>query len=98
VDEHQSSAPAHPVEKAAACEHKEAPADAGNTPEARTTGRLATVVITDSNDNSAPAHPSTEENLAKLEERLRHEIMDDEERQELRDRVLRLRRRHSQRS
>jgi hypothetical protein len=31
--------------------------------------------------------------LARLEERLRHEIMDDEERQELRDRVLALRRR-----
>jgi flagellar basal body-associated protein FliL len=31
--------------------------------------------------------------LRVLEERLRHELMDDEERQELRDRVLRLRRR-----
>jgi uncharacterized Zn finger protein len=30
--------------------------------------------------------------LARLEERLIHELMDDEERQELRDRVLRLRR------
>jgi hypothetical protein len=38
--------------------------------------------------------PSTEEErLARLEERLRHELMDDEERQELRDRVLALRRR-----
>jgi hypothetical protein len=59
-------------------------------------------------DSSAPAHPSTEEKLAKLEERLRHELMDDEERLEddlrhadlgieerceLADRVLRLRRR-----
>jgi hypothetical protein len=43
---------------------------------------------------SAPAHPSTEEKeLAKLEERLAHELMPDEERQELRDSVLRLRRR-----
>ena len=33
--------------------------------------------------------------LRVLEERLRHELMDDEERQELRDRVLRLRRRLS---
>jgi len=33
--------------------------------------------------------------LRSLEERLRHELMDDEERQELRDRVLRLRRRLS---
>ena len=31
--------------------------------------------------------------LRLLEERLRHELMDDEERKELRDRVLRLRRR-----
>jgi hypothetical protein len=30
--------------------------------------------------------------LAQLEERYRHELMDDEERQELRDRVVRLRR------
>jgi hypothetical protein len=43
-------------------------------------------------DCSAPAHPSTAEKLAKLEERLAHELMDDEERQELRDRVLLLRR------
>jgi hypothetical protein len=46
-------------------------------------------------DEKILAHPrtSTEENKpAKFEERLRHELMDDEERQELRDRVLRLRR------
>ena len=44
--------------------------------------------------SSAPAHPSPEEkHLARLEERLAHEILGDEERQELRDRVLRLRRR-----
>ena len=34
-----------------------------------------------------------EERLARLEERLAHELMDDGERQELRDRVLGLRRR-----
>ena len=36
--------------------------------------------------------------LRVLEERLKHELMDDDERQELRDRVLRLRRRLSGRS
>jgi hypothetical protein len=47
-------------------------------------------------DSSAPAHPSTaEKKLAKLEERLAHELLPDEERQELRDRVLALRRRLS---
>jgi hypothetical protein len=40
--------------------------------------------------SSAPAHPSAEEKLARLEERLRHEIVDDVERQELRDPILRL--------
>ena len=53
-------------------------------------------------DERILAHPRTltegEAKLAKLEERLAHELMDDEERQELRDRVLRLRRRLSQRS
>jgi hypothetical protein len=42
-----------------------------------------------------PTIRSGAEKVAKLrvlEERLRHELMDDEERQELRDRVLRLRR------
>jgi hypothetical protein len=39
--------------------------------------------------------PAEEKHLAKLEERLRHDLMDDEERQELRDRVLALRRRLS---
>jgi len=34
-----------------------------------------------------------EKRLAYLEERLAHELMDDEERQQLRDQVLRLRRR-----
>ena len=46
-------------------------------------------------DERILAHPRTptEEKLAKLEERLRHELMDDEERQELRERILRIRRR-----
>jgi hypothetical protein len=47
----------------------------------------------DTTDSSAPAHPSTAEKLAKLEERLAHELLDHDERQELRDRVLALRRR-----
>ena len=61
----------------------------------------------DEQQSSAPAHPSTVEKLAKpddmleahyaslerLEERYRHELLSDEERQELRDRILRLRRR-----
>jgi hypothetical protein len=55
-------------------------------------------------DSSAPAHPSRDQKptkpddveahyscLERLEERLRHELMDEDERQELRDRVLRLR-------
>jgi len=49
-------------------------------------------------DSSATAHPPRsieDERLARLEERYRHELMDDEERQELRDRILRLRRRLS---
>jgi hypothetical protein len=47
----------------------------------------------DTKDSSAPAHPSTEEKkLAKLEERLAHELMDDEERLQLNERTLRLRR------
>jgi hypothetical protein len=58
------------------------------------TERTCTV---DEHQSSAPAHPSTEgeAKLAKLEERLAHELMDDEERQELRDRVIGLRRRLS---
>jgi hypothetical protein len=48
----------------------------------------------DKHQSSAPAHPSTaRRKLAKLEERLAHEFMNDAERQELRDRVLLLRRR-----
>jgi hypothetical protein len=47
----------------------------------------------DIKDSSATAHPSTKEKLAKLEEKYRHELMADEERAELRDRILRLRRR-----
>ncbi len=37
--------------------------------------------------------PAEKERLEKLEERLAHELMDEEERQELNDQVLRLRRR-----
>ena len=37
--------------------------------------------------------PTGQQRLRELEERYRHELMDAEERQELRDRVLRLRRR-----
>jgi hypothetical protein len=61
-------------------------------------------------DSSAPAHPSSREklpqpddtieahyaSLERLEERYRHELMTDEERQELRDRVITLRRRLGQ--
>jgi hypothetical protein len=54
--------------------------------------------------SSATAQPATDEKpvdvieahyacLERLEERYRHELMDDEERQELRDRILLLRRR-----
>jgi hypothetical protein len=48
-------------------------------------------------DTTSIRTPSTEvraeqERLARLEERLRHELMDDEERQELRDHVAALRR------
>jgi hypothetical protein len=43
--------------------------------------------------SSAPAHPTHEhEHLARLEEWLRHELMDADEQCELRDRILRLRR------
>jgi hypothetical protein len=41
---------------------------------------------------TAKQHEPTAQKLAKLEKRLAHELMDDEEHQELRDRVLRLRR------
>lgn len=58
-------------------------------------------------DSTRPAHPSGREKLRKpddtieahyaslerLGEKYRHELMDDEERHELRDRVFRLRRR-----
>jgi hypothetical protein len=61
----------------------------------------------DEQQSSAPAHPSTVENLPqpddtieahyacleRLEERYRHELLSDEDRQDLRDRVLALRRR-----
>ena len=51
------------------------------------------VTVDTDKSTSASAHSSTEQKLAKLEERLTHELMDEAERQELRDRVLRLRRR-----
>jgi hypothetical protein len=48
----------------------------------------------DTTKDSAPAQPPTEaKKLAALEERLRHELLEDTERQELRDQALRLRRR-----
>jgi hypothetical protein len=61
----------------------------------------------DEHQSSAPAHPSTAEKLPKpddtieahyaslerLEERYRHELLGEEERAELHDQVLRLRRR-----
>ena len=60
-------------------------------PGTRPTDKETTV---DTTKSSAPAHPSpAEKHLAKLEERYRHECMDDEERGELEDLVLRLRRR-----
>jgi hypothetical protein len=40
-----------------------------------------------------PAPKPKEKRLRELEDRYRHELMDDEDRQHLRDRVLRLRRR-----
>ena len=50
----------------------------------------------DTTKSSATAHPAKvteDERLARLKERYRHELMDEEERQELRDQVIRLRRR-----
>jgi hypothetical protein len=42
--------------------------------------------------DSAPAHLSTEEQrLSALEERLSHELMDEDERLELRERIIRIR-------
>ena len=60
-------------------------------------------VTVDTDKSSAPAQPATYEKpdevieahyacLERLEERYRHELMDDEERQELRDRILELQR------
>jgi hypothetical protein len=57
----------------------------------------------DTDKSSAPAQPTTDEkpddtieahyaSLERLEEKYRHELLSDEERQELRDQVLRLRR------
>jgi hypothetical protein len=47
----------------------------------------------DTLESSAPTHLSSDEKrLAQLEERFAHELMNDEERQELRDEIARLRR------
>jgi hypothetical protein len=63
-------------------------------PGTRPTERKPTV---DDHQSSAGslAHPSTEgeAKLAKLEERYRHELIDEDERLELRERILRIRRR-----
>ena len=61
------------------------------------------MVTNDSSAGSAAslAQQSTEgeaKKLKTLEERLRHELLDDEERLELSDRIIRLRRRLAQRS
>ena|SRR5919107_3006122 len=74
--------------------HENGPAVVSSTRDpAHSRERTPTV---DTTESSAPAHPSSEvKKLAKLEDQLQHELMDDEERQELRDRVLRLRRRLS---
>jgi hypothetical protein len=51
-------------------------------------------VHVDTTDSNAPAHPSIEEEkLAQLEERYRHELMDDEERQEVYAQLVAMRRR-----
>jgi hypothetical protein len=50
------------------------------------------MLTVDTIESSAPAHPSIEQKLAKLEEHLAHELMDDAERQELRDLIIALRR------
>jgi hypothetical protein len=60
-------------------------------PGTRPTERKPTV---DEYQSSAPAHPSTEAKcLARLEERYRHELMDEDERLELAERIIRIRRR-----
>jgi hypothetical protein len=46
----------------------------------------------DTAKSSATARPTTGETLARLEERYRHELMDNDERQELRDEITRLQR------
>jgi hypothetical protein len=56
-------------------------------PEARPTESRSTV---DTTKSSAPAHPA-ERRLAKLQERYAHELLPEEERLELRERILKLR-------
>jgi hypothetical protein len=65
------------------------------------------ISMSSNNDSTRPAHPSSRKKLPKpddtieahyaslerLEERYRHELLSDEERQDLRDRVIALRRR-----
>jgi len=52
------------------------------------------ISVSSKRKSSAPAHPSpVKKQLAKLEWRYRHELMDVEERLELRERILRLCRR-----
>jgi hypothetical protein len=49
--------------------------------------------MTRTNSSATPAHPSAEQRrLARHEEKYRHELMSEDERCELRDRILRLRR------
>lgn len=40
---------------------------------------------------TAKTPPTDEKRLAELEERYRHELLDDEERQQLRDQIIRMR-------
>jgi hypothetical protein len=55
---------------------------------------MATIRIPPAGDPFTAKTPKPgEKRLARLEEKLRHELLDDEGRQELRDQVLRLRRR-----
>ena len=46
------------------------------------------MVTVDTTHSSAKGRTIQEERLAKLEEKLAHELLDDEERQELRDRII----------
>ena len=74
------------------------------TPRSPAHRKDADTVDTDKSSAGSLAQPTTDEKpddtieahyacLERLEERYRHELMDDEERQETRDRILRFRRR-----